>query len=190
MPTLGGTIPGQLPFSGVGMNKSEFLAILRTERAKLERLLAAVGISRMDVAGVSGFYSTKDIVAHLAAYDRALVKWLKEARAGRVYMDNVLDQPDLNARNAVVYEINKDRGAADVVEIFRQTLDELEACVEFLTDEELTKADLTAWFVAPRWQRKQELWQCIANDSYEHQQQHIPDIDRWLAEHGSIGSSA
>jgi hypothetical protein len=138
---LGGTIPGQLPFLGVGMNKSEFLAILRTERAKLEKLLAAVGISRMDVAGVSGFYSTKDIVAHLAAYDRALVKWLKEARAGRVYMDNVLDQPDLNARNAVVYETNKDRSAADVVEIFRQTLDELEACVEFRRGREGTRSD-------------------------------------------------
>jgi hypothetical protein len=170
------------------MNKIELLAILKAERARLESLLAAVGISRMDIAGVSGVYSTKDIVAHLTAYDRALVVWLNEARAGRVYVDNVLDQPDLDARNAVVYDANRDRSAAEVVRIFRQTLDELEAGVGFLTDEELTSAELTAWFVVPRWQRRQELWQCIANDSYEHQQQHLPDIERWLAEYGSIAA--
>jgi hypothetical protein len=169
------------------MNKNEFVAILKNERARFESLMAAVGIGRMDIAGVSGVYSTKDIMAHLTAYDRALVVWLNEARAGRVYVDKVLDQPDLDARNAVVYNAHKDRSAADVVRNFRQTLDELEACVGLLRDEELTGAELTAWFVVPRWQRKQELWQCIANDSYEHQQQHIPDIERWLAEHGSLG---
>jgi len=169
------------------MDKSEFLTILKGERAKFDRLLAEVGTNRLVVAGVSGFYSIKDIVAHLEAYDRALVVWLKEAKAGRTYVDNTLDQPDLNARNRVVYEANKKRSATDVVTTFGQTLDELEACVELLTDDELTNAELTAWFVVPRWQRKQVLWKCIANDSYEHQQQHLSDIENWLAEHGSIG---
>lgn len=169
------------------MTKSEFLAILKAERARFEKLLVAVGFSRLDNAGVSGVYSTKDIVAHLTAYDRALVTWLNEAKAGRIYIDKTLDQPDLDARNAVVYHANRDRSAGEVVDSFHQTLDQLEACVENLTDEELTNAELTAWFVVPRWQSRKELWQCIANDSYEHQQQHIPDIERWLAKHGSIG---
>jgi hypothetical protein len=33
-----------------------------------------------------------------------------------------------------------------------------------------------------RWQRKQELWKCIAGDSYEHQWQHILDIEKWIKE--------
>jgi hypothetical protein len=168
------------------MDKFELLTILRAERAKLEKYLAAVGFSRMGITGVSGSYSTKDILAHLEAYDRAVIIWLKESRAGRTYIDNIVDQPDLDARNAVVYEANKERSARDIVATFRQTLDELEASVELLTDDELTNTDLTAWFVVPRWQSAQELWKCIANDSYEHQQQHLPDIERWLTEHGSI----
>jgi hypothetical protein len=171
----------------VGMNKSEILTILKADRAKFDRLLAEVGTDRLDLAGVSGFYSTKDILAHLEAYDRALVVWLKESKAGRAYVDKVLDQPDLNARNAVVYEANKKRSGTDVVTTFRRTLNELEACVRLLTDDELTNAELTAWFVVPRWQRKQELWKCIANDSYEHHQQHLSDIENWLAEHGTVG---
>ncbi|MCA9973670.1 MAG: ClbS/DfsB family four-helix bundle protein [Anaerolineales bacterium] len=163
------------------MQQRRFLAILQAERAQFEALLAAVGHGRMAVPGVSGFYSTKDIVAHLDAYDRALVTWLNAAADGRVYVDPVLDQPDLDARNAMIYAANKDRAAAEVLAAFRQTLDELAACIATLSDDVLTDAERTAWFVVPRWQRPQPLWQCIANDSYEHHQQHAPDIARWLA---------
>jgi hypothetical protein len=164
------------------MNKKEFVAILRSERATLERLFDAVGIRRMDIAGVSGFYSTTDVIAHLTAYERALVNWLREANAGRAYVDSVLDQPDLDARNAVVYDASRHSSAADTVRAFHETFDELENCVSLLTDEELINPEVTAWFVVPRWQQQQEVWKCIANDSYEHHAQHIPDIERWLAE--------
>jgi hypothetical protein len=164
------------------MNKSELLAALRAEREALEKYLTTVGVERMHVAGISGIYSAKDILAHLEAYDRALVTWLDEARAGRVYVDPVVDQPDLDARNAVVYARNKDRSAEDVLASFRRTSDDLEAAVERLTEDELNNLEATAWFVTPRWQRVQELWKCIANDSYEHYQQHLPDFQRWLDE--------
>ena len=166
------------------MNKTEFLTILEDERARFEELLAAVGSARMATAGVSGDYSVKDIVAHLEAYERALVTWLQEAQAGRVYVAPLLDRPDLDARNAAVYEANRSREAAEVLLTFRQTWDELLAQVELLTEEELTDAGRSAWFVVPRWGRPQPLWQCIANDSYQHQQHHIPDIVQWLVRRG------
>jgi hypothetical protein len=165
------------------MNKSELLATLRSERKVLDELLDAVGTDRMAEPGVSGSYSAKDVIAHVTAYQRALVTWLGEARAGRVYVDPVLDQPDLDARNAAVHTANKDRSAEDIVRTFHETLDELEQCVDILTDGELNDAGAAAWFVEPRWHRRQELWQCIADDSCEHQQEHVPDFERWLAEH-------
>jgi hypothetical protein len=168
------------------MNKDELLVILRSERGELDTLLDSVGIDRMESPGVSGFYSAKDVVAHLTAYEQALVRWLKEAKAGRVYIDSVLDQPDLDARNAIVHDASKNRGAQEVLRTFRETLDELEASVELLTDEELNDPELTAWFVAPRWQQKREVWQCIADDSYEHQEEHVPDLEHWLAENGPL----
>lgn len=167
------------------MNKTQFLAILRSERENLDRIIDAVGMHRMDSAGVSGSYSTRDVIAHLTAYEQALVTWLKEGKAGRVYVDPVLDQPDLDARNAIVHEASKHRSADEIITSFRTTCDELEECVRLLTDEELTNAEVTAWLVVPRWQQQRELWTCIADDSYEHQQEHIPDIERWLAENGA-----
>jgi hypothetical protein len=167
------------------MNKAEFLAILSSERARLERLIEAVGPARMETPGVSGTYSTKNLLAHLMAYEEALVKWLVQAKAGRVYVDDVLDQPDLDGRNAAVYEANRHRSPGDVVGAFERTFDELQRCVRDLSEQELTDAEMTGWFVVPRWQRKQELWKCIANDSYEHHDQHIPNVERWLSENES-----
>ena len=166
------------------MNKAQLSAVLAAERDKLERLIDAVGMQRMNEPGVSGSYSTRDIIAHLTAYEQALVMSLKEAEDGRVYVDSVLDQPDLDARNAAVLEARNDRSAEEIVRTFGETFDQLEACVRLLTDGQLTDAEATAWFVVPRWQRKQALWQCIADDSYEHHHEHIPDIERWLVEHG------
>ena len=162
------------------MDKGEFLSILREGRLALDELLEAVGAERMQVAGVSGVYSVKDILAHLTAYERGLVKWLQEARAGRAYVDELLDQADLDFRNAVVYQANKYRSPADILNEFHQTYTELEACVGLLTEHELVDAELTAWFVVPRWGNKLPLWECITNDSVEHHQQHIPDIEKWL----------
>jgi hypothetical protein len=165
------------------MTKAELLATLAAEFAKLEEYVAAVGQDRMAIGGVSGMYSMADLIAHLEAYSRALVTWLAEAQAGRVYVDPVVDLPDLDARNAAIYEANKERGAAEVLARYRQTWDALLRRVESLTEDQLTNEELAAWFVVPRWQRKQPLWKCIANDTYEHHQQHWPDLDSWLAEH-------
>jgi hypothetical protein len=166
------------------ITKAEFLLTLRAERARFEALIDAVGRSRMDMPGVSGRYSMKDIVAHVTTYERALVVWLQEARAGRIYVDAILDRPDVDARNAIVYKLNRDRSADEILQSFAQTFDELEGCVERLTEKELTKAESAAWFVTPRWHQKRAVWECIADDSYEHHRQHTPDIERWLAEHG------
>ena len=168
------------------MDKTQFLAVLASERGKVEQIIDAVGMHRMDEGGVSGSYSTRDVIAHLTAYEEALVTWLEEAKAGRAYVDPVLDQPDLDARNAVTYEANKHRSDNEIITSFRTTWAQLEECVRLVTDDELTNADVTAWFVVPRWQRKQELWKCIANDSYEHHDQHLPDIERWLVERGAV----
>jgi hypothetical protein len=166
------------------VDRAQLLVVLASERDRFQRLTDAVGAARMDEPLVPGSYSMRDIIAHLSAYEHALVTSLKEAEAGRVSVDTVLDRPDLDARNAAVLEATKHRSAAEVVTTFRETRDQLEACVRLLNDDELTNAEATAWFVEPRWHRRQALWQCIADDTFEHQQEHIPDIERWLAQKG------
>ena len=129
-------------------------------------------------------YSVKNILAHLEAYERALVTWLREAAVGRIYIDPVVDLPDLERRNAIIYKGNRNRSAADILAAYRQTMAELLESVAKLTDEQLNSPGNTDWLVVPSWQRSQELWRCIASDSYEHHRQHLPDIERWLERRG------
>lgn len=63
------------------MDQAGFIKHRGIERKRFEELLGAVEVGRMDLPGVSGDYSTKDIVAHITACERALVRWLKAARA-------------------------------------------------------------------------------------------------------------
>lgn len=171
------------------MNKAELLAVLRADRAALEAALGAIGEARMAIPGESGAYSAKDIVGHLAAYERALVIWLNEARAGRAFVDPVLDQPDLAARNAVVFAANQNRSAQALLAAFWSARYALEAAIAALDDAWLEDPAATAWFVAPRWGNPKPLWACLLNDSVEHARQHLPDLARLAAADGTSSSS-
>lgn len=54
------------------MNKSDLLNWLQEEYRQWETLLAQIGPERMDQGGVAGYWSIKDIVAHLTPDNQRL----------------------------------------------------------------------------------------------------------------------
>lgn len=162
------------------MNKQELLQRLRYERDSLLSLIERIPGARFTIPISPGTYSVKDILAHITAYEKALVIWLKEASAGRLYIDPVIDQPDLEGRNQYLYELNQQKDLSEILIEFKATYLELIQCVGGISEKELIDPDLSAWYVIPRWGQQQPLWMCIANDSYEHHHQHMPEIEHWL----------
>ena len=134
----------------------------------------------MTESGVIGHWSLKDVIAHVTAYERGLVEWLEAARRGESIEFPDLDDPDVDRRNTVIYSQNRDRPWPDLLEESRQVFQRLLELVRGIPEEELVEPDLTEWFVRPRWQEGRPLWKCIADDSYEHYRQHIPDVSGWL----------
>lgn len=65
---------------GRPMTAARLADILRTERAQWNALLAQVGPNRMDIPGVEGTWSVKELVAHLTWYER---RWLTERGRSR-----------------------------------------------------------------------------------------------------------
>jgi hypothetical protein len=65
------------------MRRAELLAELDSENAGWERLLAEIGEDRMEESGVAGEWSTKDVVAHLAAWRRRTVGRLEAVAKGQ-----------------------------------------------------------------------------------------------------------
>ena len=64
------------------MNKSELLNWLQEEYQQWQALLDQIGPARMDQPGVNGDWSVKDLVAHLAGWNRRLVDRVRAAGRG------------------------------------------------------------------------------------------------------------
>jgi hypothetical protein len=166
------------------MDKAEFLDTMRWERERWEALLAEVGEPRMEQPGVSGDWSVRDIVAHVIAYERGLVEWLEAASRGESVTFPVLDHPDVDRRNAAILRENEGRSLEDILLESRRVFERLLQVVQALSEEELVDAERTEWYVKPRWGEARALWKCIADDSYQHYHQHMPDIRAWLSQAG------
>ena len=172
------------------MKKTELLQTMRKERADWVATLESVGEARMLLTGVAGSWSVKDIVAHVTAYERWLVVWLKAAARGQLPPASALEDPDVDRRNAWIFAHTCDRSLQDVLAESERVFQQLEAQVARTAETDLVEAHRTAWFVVPYWRESRPLWKCIAGDSYEHYHQHIPTIEAWLAEQGQAGPAA
>jgi hypothetical protein len=162
------------------MDNSRLIQTLQAEREGYEALLKAIGPERSIQAGVEGEYSVKDIVAHLATYERWLVGWLQAALNGRLPAPSAMEDPEVESRNKLFYSLNRDRELDDVLAESRAVFGQLMALIEKLPEADLDNPDRTAWCVVPYWKKSLPLWQAIQNDTSEHYQQHRPALEAWL----------
>ena len=153
---------------------------MQVERDRWETLLAQAGAWQGEQPSASGDWSLKDIIAHVTAYERGLVRWLEAASRGELIVFPVLDQPDVDRRNAVIQRQSRDRAMKEVRQEAGETFSRLLQLVSALPEEDLVEPERTEWYVVPRWSESRPLWKCIADDSYGHYHQHIPTIRRWL----------
>ena len=64
------------------INKSELLDGLQEENRQWEAMLARIDPQRMEQPGVAGYWSVKDIVAHLTGWRKRTVARLQAAQRG------------------------------------------------------------------------------------------------------------
>ena len=151
--------------------KEVFLRRLRGGRAQWEAALSDVGIERMEIPGVAGEWTVKDVIAHVTWYELEMIEMLQT----RTMESSALWALDREARNAAIYEANRDRPTDEVLAEAAQAYHDLEALVEGLDDEDLNDPARFA-DMPDEW----EPWRIIASNSYGHYQEHIPDIRAWL----------
>jgi hypothetical protein len=162
------------------LNKREFIDTLHKEQTEWMALVAEVGDSRMTLPGAAGDWCMKDVVAHVSAYEKWLVDLFAAVKRGALPAPSVLNDPDLDRRNAIVYEANKDRSLAEVLAESRQVFAQLAAALEVLPDEEFINEKGTAWYIEPFWKEPIPLWEAVEGDTYGHYHEHIPSIRAWL----------
>lgn len=155
------------------MKKSIFLKKIAVARLKYEAALELVRADQMEIQGASGEMSVKDILGHVAWYEREMVNLLQ---------DMALEGSDLWGksaadRNASILAASRTRLPEEIQSETEDVYAHLIGLLERLPEGALTDP---AQFrdMPPDWVP----WQVIAGNTYEHYEDHANDILEWLDE--------
>ncbi len=162
------------------MTGARLAEILRTERAQWNALLAQVGSDRMEIPGVVGEWSVKQLVAHLTWYEQAIVEGAQQVQSTGKFSRRRPEGVSMHDVNAQIAAEGQERSAADVLaeadSVFAQMLAVIQAVpTEMLNDPRLLGLpdDVTPWMA-------------VANNSYAHYCEHEPELSAWLASHPAV----
>ena len=119
------------------MNKSELLNWLQQQNRQWEAFLDQIGEERMDQPGVAGDWSIKDIIAHLAVWQRGLNARLQAALRGEgepppLWPAHLQADDELNAW---IYAARHGSSVREILNESREVLQQLLAVIGELPDE-------------------------------------------------------
>jgi hypothetical protein len=160
------------------MTGPRLAGILQTERTQWNALLAQVGLDRMDIPGVEGEWSVKQVVAHLTWYERAVVEAAQQVLSTGTFTRRRPEGVSMDENNVQIAAESRARPAAEVLaeanEVFGQLLAVVNACPQnILNDPHVLGLpdDMVPWMG-------------VANNSYAHYREHEPALRAWLARSG------
>jgi hypothetical protein len=160
------------------MDKAQTLKTIRMEHANLESLVAPLSESQLGSATLEGQRSIKDILAHIAAWERLCARWIEDLLQGKPSPLSESDREENDdVLNERLYLENRDRPLREVQEDFHQTyqtfLKQVQAAFQALSDEDLNDPHRFPELAG------HSLSALIASNSYSHYREHAEQLQRW-----------
>jgi hypothetical protein len=160
------------------IEKSELLVQLQEENQQWEALLEEIGLSHMEIPGVNGTWSIKDLVAHLTGWNHWLVMRMRAASQGEAqplppWPANLEKEDDINAW---LFDTNRKRPLNDVLDESRQVFAQLLAVIASLPEhvliEKVEPRYYLVWISSQRFE---------AGEFFDHFiDDHEPDVRAWM----------
>ncbi len=155
------------------ITKPELIAAIRSERESLKETLSRVREDQMTQPGVEAEWSIKDILAHIVAWERRMIRWVGEALSGEVpEIPKTWDQVD--EMNEQSYREDRDRPLDGVLAAFRDSYQEALRTAEGAPEQDLVDADRFEW------REGVPLWRVVAANTCWHYKEHGESIQEWL----------
>ncbi len=155
------------------MNKAELLNEMRKGRARLEATLAQIREADMTLGGLDNGWSVKDLLAHLAFWER---------RAGELLNILLRDEVpapipdyDVDAINKQAYVESLARPLVEVRQQEQAAYRDLLASVEAAPDAALFDPKRFAWT------ENRPFYACVEDNTYGHYDEHFPALDSFVA---------
>ncbi len=164
-------------------DKQKLLDVMGAEYDFVERTLLLVPENLVNQPNVVGYWSVKDTIAQLSAWQKRVLAWMDNARNGDGVRGAHPAEPepgfnwdDEEALSAHTYEQYRDRAYDEVVAEFESGFEQVYAETEGLTEAELfSKSGLSLFFRDP-------IWGYIAYNTFMRYTAYIEPIRLWLGE--------
>jgi hypothetical protein len=161
------------------MEKMDHAALydaLDSTREQLLVLLEPLSDAQLLLDGVIGDWSVRDMLFHLTIWEAELVTGLMKIHQGQKPTRLLAAMSDRHGQNAAHLAENPDR---DLDRIF----DDLQGARFHLEDwlEQFSARDLQDRR-RYQWSDGKPLWQIIAENSYQHEATHLPDLERLVTQ--------
>ena len=147
-------------------------ALIRETGTRLDLLLARMSVEEMNRPGAVGAWSVKDVLAHLAYWQRYAADILRAAADGST--PDLVGDDATERFNASVVKQYYQRPLARVVAEWHAARDELIDLLDSVSDEDLTDPARFPW------SQGRALLDHVAGSSYAHEQEHIEQIRDWM----------
>jgi len=126
--------------------KSALLKEAITQHRLFESTMLSLSPEQLEMPGVTGEWSVKDLLLHLTAWEQNLVAWYKAGRSGEMPdMACVNSRQGMNDFNRRIFEQNRHHSLADALALFASSYQQTLVLVETLPEEEIFTPRHFAW---------------------------------------------
>lgn len=156
------------------MEKQNLLDVLEESHNNFLDVLDTINEELMLVPGTIGDWSIKDLLIHLTMWEAQLITLLYQVRNGQtptsIHFSNLGDD-EINERWYTQY---RDRDLEFVLEDFYGVRDQTIRRVQEFSEKDLFDKDRF------NWAKGHALWEWIAGSSYEHEKEHLDELQEFL----------
>lgn len=164
------------PHSGYDprVNKQGILQEITTARDEFLQAISGLTPEQMRIPGAVGYWSVKDVLAHIVAWESEMVTALNQIQLGRVPKIIYID--DIDEWNEEQYHINASRSLEAIMEDFSGVHKMLIRMLEDFDEQALTDNRRYTWMEG------EPLFYLLEENVYLHQREHAEEIREWRRE--------
>jgi len=117
-------------------SKAQLLKDIYTERRRLEKTLSTLGAAEMVREGAVGTWSVKDVLAHLAAWEKLFLAWYQAGVQGSAAgtLPVGMGKRAIDALNQEIYAQNQERSLEEVWAEFQASYQQILAVIEAIPE--------------------------------------------------------
>jgi uncharacterized damage-inducible protein DinB len=158
-------------------SKQDVLNELSSAREALMAAIEGLTPEQMRMPGVTGIWSVKDVLAHIAAWESELVTALNQAQNRRV--PPIIDIEDIDEWNEEVYHLSARRPLEAVLSDLAGVHKMLLKMVGDYNERALTDNRRYPWMEG------EPLWYLVEENAYLHEREHAEEILAWRERTGT-----